>query len=80
MVLREDSLTFVGLKHANFDFSFSQTNYKFLMAVIWPSHACDRGALSKLVANSFLFSPLGTKAIDEYDVVRLRQGKLLGVR
>lgn len=79
MVLRKDSLTFVGLQHANFDFSLGKTNYKFTVSFVRPSHACDGGSLSKLVANGFLISPLGPEAVDEDDIVRLRQGKLLGV-
>ena len=49
------------------------------MAVIWPGHACDRGTLGKLIADGLLVAPFRSEPVDEDDVVRLRQGKLLGV-
>lgn len=69
VLLREARLALVGLEEASLDLAVGEADDKFSMAFMRPSHACDGGALSELVADGFLVTPLGAESIDEDDVV-----------
>ena len=77
VLLREAGLTFVCLKVAHLDFSVGEADDELAVALIWPGHAGDRGALGELVADSLLIAPLAAKTVDEDDAVGLGDGELL---
>ena len=71
-LLPEQRLRLVRLHYAEADFSFGRADNKFVCALIWPGHACDGGALLKLVADRLFLAPVAAQLVDKHDVVRLR--------
>jgi hypothetical protein len=78
--LAEEWLTFVGFWHADAHFSFCGSDNQVIGALVGPGHAGDGRALEELVADRFLFSPLGTNLVHKDDVVWLCDGKFLWIR
>ena len=62
------------------DLALSESEEKFVVALVWPNHACHRAVLEELVANGLLLAPLASNLVNEYDVIGLSYGNLLIVR
>merc|ERR1719272_2599285 len=63
----KDRLTFVVSKNTNLNLTFSKTEEKLIMSLIWPDHAGDGTVLQEFVANRFLLTPVKTNLVDEDD-------------